>query len=227
MAKQFRPFLGFTYRDQNWRFRVMPFGLNLAPRIFTKIISYVVHRLSLEGIWCLPYLDDLLIIAMSEEECLTKLQKSLEIIQKLGWIINMEKSRIVPQQAFEWLGVEYNTRSYTVRNTTKMCQRFNTSILLMSKSPEVTKREIMSIQGTANWMGQVDFLKRTVISDSRRLLRTLRTTALDTSLLVTATLKIAVARWIKLPNLVIPLGIPTTISIQADASLKGYGFLIN
>ena len=62
----------------------------------------------------------------------------------------MEKSRIVPQQAFEWLGVEYNTRSYTVRNTTKMCQRFNTSILLMTKSPEVTKCEIMSIQGNAN-----------------------------------------------------------------------------
>ena len=41
-------------------------------------------------------------------------------------------------------------------------------------------------------------------------------------------MKIAVARWIKLPNLVIPLGIPTTtISIQADASLRGYGFLIN
>ena len=131
----------------------MPFGLILAPRIFTKIISFVVHRLSLEGIWCLPYLDDLLIIAMSEEECLTKLQKSLEIIQNLGWIINMEKSRLVPQQAFEWLGVDYNLKSFTVRNTTRMCQLFNTSILLKAKSSEVTKCEIMSIQGIANWMG--------------------------------------------------------------------------
>ena len=41
-------------------------------------------------------------------------------------------------------------------------------------------------------------------------------------------MKIAVAHWIKLPNLVIPLRIPTTtISIQADASFRGYGFLIN
>ena len=50
VAKPFRSFLGFSYRDQNWRFRVMPFGLNLAPRIFTKIILYVVHRLTHEDI---------------------------------------------------------------------------------------------------------------------------------------------------------------------------------
>ena len=120
VAKSFRPFLGFSYRGQNWRFKAMPFGLNLASRIFTKIISFVVNRLSLEGIWCLPYLDDLLIIATSEE-CLLKLQKSLEVIQTLGWIINMEKSRLVPQQAFEWLGVDYELRSFTVKNTTRMC----------------------------------------------------------------------------------------------------------
>ena len=116
IAKDFRPFLGFTYRKQNWRFRAMPFGLNLAPRVFTKLISYVVHCLAQEDIWCLPYLDDLLIIALSEEECLVKLKKTLEILHSLGWIINTEKSRQVPQQAFEWLGLYYDLRSYTVRN---------------------------------------------------------------------------------------------------------------
>ena len=80
VARTFRPFLGFSYRNQNWRFRAMPFGLNLAPRMFTKLISYVVHCLAQEDIWCLPYLDNLLIIALTKEECLVKLKKSLEII---------------------------------------------------------------------------------------------------------------------------------------------------
>ena len=98
IAKKFRPYLGFTNRNQNWRFRAMPFGLNIASKIFTKLIKFAIHCLTQENIWCLPYLDDLLIIAMSEEECLTKLQKSIEIIQKLGWISNMEKSRIIPRK---------------------------------------------------------------------------------------------------------------------------------
>ena len=50
----------------------------------------------------------------------------------------------------------------------------------------------------------------------------------DTQLRVNKGMKIAVARWIKLPNIVVPLGVPpTTITVQADASLKGFGFLIN
>merc|ERR1711888_567097 len=95
----------------------MPFGLNIAPRIFTKIISFTVLCLAKEGIWSLPYLDDLLIIATSQEECLQKLHKALEILSRLGWIVNMENSRTEPKQVFEWLGVNYNLINYTVTNT--------------------------------------------------------------------------------------------------------------
>ena len=31
VARSFRPYLGFRYKNQNWRFRAMPFGLNIAP----------------------------------------------------------------------------------------------------------------------------------------------------------------------------------------------------
>ena len=102
----------------------MPFGLNLVPRIFTKLISFVALSLAAEDIWSLPYLDDLLIIAHSKEECLMKLQKTLDILHSLGWIINTEKSRLVPQQAFEWLGIHYDLRTYKVRNTHQVCQNF-------------------------------------------------------------------------------------------------------
>ena len=77
-------------------------------------------------------------------------------------------------------------------------------------------------------MGQVDSLRRTVFSDSRRILKLLRKVHIDTQLRVNNEMKIAVARWIKLPNILVPLGVlPTTIMVQTDASLKGFGFLIN
>ena len=83
-----RPFLGFRWGDQNWQFRAMPFGLNVAPRIFTKLIAHVVAVMTKAGIWCLPYLDDLLIIAETREECLTKTQRAIDILTSLGWILN-------------------------------------------------------------------------------------------------------------------------------------------
>ena len=70
VAPSLRPYLGFRYKNQSWQFRAMPFGLNIAPRIFTKVVSHVVKRLTEEGIWCLPYHDNLLIIARTEEDCL-------------------------------------------------------------------------------------------------------------------------------------------------------------
>ena len=59
-----RSYLGFRYGDELFQFRALPFGLNVAPRIF-KIISHAVAEMSKKQV-CLPYLDDLLIVADSE-----------------------------------------------------------------------------------------------------------------------------------------------------------------
>ena len=152
----------------------MPFGLNLAPMIFTKLIRFTITKLAEENIWVLPYLDDLLIIALSRQECLLKMEKTLEILQSLGWIINTEKSRLTPHQAFEWLGIQYNLKSYRVQNSTSQCQKFNSQLEMISTQGWFTKRDLMNIQRIANWLGQVDPLRRTVFSQSRPLLRALR-----------------------------------------------------
>ena len=228
VARAFRPYLGFKYRGQNWRFRAMPFGLNLAPLTFTKLIRFVVHRLAEENIWCLPYLDDLLIIALSRQECLLKMEKTLEILQSLGWIINTEKSRLTPQQAFEWLGIQYNLKSYRVQNSPSQCQKFNSQLEMISTQRWFTKRDLMGIQGIANWLGQVDPLRRTVFSQSRPLLRALRRVKNNTKLTLDNRLRICMARWLHLPNNSVPLGIPEPhITIQTDASKTGIGFTVN
>ena len=145
----------------------MPFGLNIAPRIFTKLISFTVLCLEKEGIWCLPYLDDLLIIADSREECLQKLQKAIEILQGLGWILNLEKSRTEPQQVFEWLGVHYNLVDYTLKNTETNHRQFVLQLKELLEGKTFTKRSIMRLQGLANWLGQVDPLPRLILSHTK------------------------------------------------------------
>jgi len=55
---KFQLLLGFRIEDQSCQFTAMPFGLNIAPRIFTKLCSVIIKELRLKGIKILAYLDD-------------------------------------------------------------------------------------------------------------------------------------------------------------------------
>ena len=77
-------------------------------------------------------------------------------------------------------------------------------------------------------MGQVDPLCRTIISQSRKLLRTLRKVLLNVKLALKNRLRSAIAWWLHLTNNIVPLGLPEpSLTIQSEASLMGYGFMIN
>ena len=86
----------------------------------------------------------------------------------------------------------------------------------------------MVLQGIANWLGQVDPLRKTVISQSRILLKALKQTPLNVKLVLDNRLRLVMARWLHLPNNTVPLGIPEPdLTIQSDASRAGIGFMIN
>ena len=79
-----RPYLGFRYKNQNWQFRALPFGLNVGPRIFTKLIAHIVKVMAARGIWCLPFLNNLLIISSTEEECIQHTEMAITILKAFG-----------------------------------------------------------------------------------------------------------------------------------------------
>ena len=54
------------------------------------------------------YLDDWLIWAQSPEEGLKAAQRTIHFLQSLEFVINFKKSRLMPQQTFTWLGLEWN-----------------------------------------------------------------------------------------------------------------------
>ena len=49
----YRKYLGFMIGGQKFRFRVLPFGLNIAPRIFTKICRPILRELRTKGLMVL------------------------------------------------------------------------------------------------------------------------------------------------------------------------------
>lgn len=62
-------FLAIQYEDHVRQFMVLPFGLNITRRVFTKMMRPVAQALSHQGVEVLMHLDDWLIHASSHQEC--------------------------------------------------------------------------------------------------------------------------------------------------------------
>ena len=228
VAPSKRPYLGFTYRNQDYQFRAMPFGLNVAPRTFTKVMSHLVKVLASAGIWCLPYLDDLLLIAATREECIRIGQIALTIIKDMGLLINEKKSRLTPAQDFEWLGIRWNLLSFTAQVVEKKFSCLQEDLASIITSKHCTKRTVMKIQGLCNWIGQSDHNIRLLMTTTRIILKFHSRAHPDSLIQIPRNLKIRLCAWVNAKAFPQQLGSPTPdLTIQTDASLHGWGFIIN
>jgi hypothetical protein len=115
MPKQIRKYFRFTVGHSVYQFRVLPFGLNVAPKIFTDQCKPILQRLRQEGVNVHAYLDDWLIRGSGPQETEYNTRRTAQLLQDLGWIINVGKSRLVPSQRFQFLGVDFDLKEQVVR----------------------------------------------------------------------------------------------------------------
>ncbi len=94
IAPHHRRFLRFAFEGVAYQYTVLPFGLSLAPRTFTKCMDAALSPLRQMGIRILNYLDDWLILAQSEVELLS--HRTLSHLERLGLRVNYAKSALSP-----------------------------------------------------------------------------------------------------------------------------------
>ena len=112
--------LRFVVNKQVYQFTCLPFGLAISPREFTKLLRPVVVLLRQRGVKLHVYLDDWLIRADTPKQAQLHAQTTISVLQFLGWIINYEKSDLTPSQDFQFIGMQFNTRQFTVAPLLKM-----------------------------------------------------------------------------------------------------------
>ncbi len=119
-----RPFLRFAFEGWSWQYRVLPFGVSLSPRVFTKVVEGTLTPLRELSVRILNYLDDWLILAQSREQLGDHRDLVLRHLSQLGLRVNWEKSKLSPVQRISFLGVELDSVSMTHasrRNVPKQC----------------------------------------------------------------------------------------------------------
>ncbi|KAM9975407.1 hypothetical protein ACTFIW_007675 [Dictyostelium discoideum] len=96
---QYRDLFRFVWKGSHYRWKTMPFGLSTSPRIFTMLLRPVLRMLRDINVSVIAYLDDLLIVGSTKEECLSNLKKTMDLLVKLDFKLNLEKSVLEPTQS--------------------------------------------------------------------------------------------------------------------------------
>nr|KAG5707751.1 hypothetical protein BaRGS_003326 [Batillaria attramentaria] len=105
-----RRYLRFAIDGSVYQFKALPFGLNLSPWIFTRLMDTVAAtaRLSLSS-QLSNYLDDLLLKNQIAESLSQDRDVFLSLLRNLGFLVNLDKSDLLPSQKFLHLGMFFET----------------------------------------------------------------------------------------------------------------------
>ncbi|CAG2203580.1 unnamed protein product [Mytilus edulis] len=147
IKKEDRKFLRFTWKGQLYQFTAMPNGLSPAPRIFTKLLKPVLSSLRKEGYVNCAYIDDILLVGDTYEECLNNVQETMKLFDSLGFTIHKEKSVVVPAQNIEFLGFSIDSVSMVVKLAPKKVANIVELCRTLLRKCFVTIREFAQLIG--------------------------------------------------------------------------------
>ena len=103
-----RRYLRFCHNGTAWQFTVLPFGLSTSPRVFTilkPVLAYAhLHRVKLH-----MYIDDWLLNPGTHQETFEQTSWLKSLCRKLGLVLDIEKSDLIPSQVTTYLGIELDT----------------------------------------------------------------------------------------------------------------------
>ena len=144
---QSRKYMRFHLQGRSFQFKALPFGLSTAPMEFTVVTKEVKLMALQKGIRIHQYLDDWLVRASTHYTCLQHTQTLITLCQELGWLVNREKSELVPQQVFNFVGYQFDLKVGRVRPTEERWQTLTDKIRSILSDPVCPVRKFMSLIG--------------------------------------------------------------------------------
>ena len=230
MAPSVHKLLRFQVLGKLYQFVAMPFGLATAPREFTTLVKEVKRMALRLGISVHMYLDDWLIKANSCQEAHSATLTLLELTHKLGWIVNREKSDLLPKQVFTFLGQVFDLSKGVCYPTEARFLSIQEVIHPLLFNPLTTPRQVMHILGllasTEKLVPQGCLHMRHLQFHLRRHFNCHLKGALDSPFSLDPSVKVHLRLWLLRNNVMAqaPLHPPKYVtSIYTDASAQGWG----
>ena len=159
-----RKYLRFAFEDKVYQFRVLPFGLNTTPQIFTRLghtVTGYLHRL---GISVIPYLDDWLVHHPDRQVLLRHQAQLISTLDLVGFILNRKKSELDLTQDLQFLRIRLHLdlgeaslpESKAWEIVARACHLFSFQVL--------TYHQVSQLMGSLNWASGLIPLQRCQLS---------------------------------------------------------------
>lgn len=123
-----KKYLRFKFDNNLFEFNVLPFGLSTAPYIFTKVLKPIVRLLRSAGLTSTNYLDDFWLMGQTYEECLYNTSMTSKLLISLGFLINEEKSCMIPSKICTFLGFVLDSEKFQITLPSDKINRVKTEI---------------------------------------------------------------------------------------------------
>ena len=144
-------FLQFIWRGQTYHYRCLPFGLSTSPRTFTRVTKPIVQHLRSDGIRLVFYLDDVLILASSRLKTEAHARQTVNLLERLGFTLNWDKSSLEPAQQFTYLGLCWDTRSMAVSLPEEKRTQWRCAVNSLWDHTRITARTLMRFLGSVTF----------------------------------------------------------------------------
>lgn len=130
----------FSTKYGHYKFTRLPFGLNCAPMEFQRAMQSIFPRDRYP--WVLVYIDDILIMANTRQEALSRLEETLAVLRNFGIKANRQKSELVRTRV-HYLG-------HTIQHGTVGMEPVKVRSILSAPPPR-NITELRSFVGLANY----------------------------------------------------------------------------
>ena len=155
LHRDIRKYMRFRVNKRMYQFTCVPFELATSPREFAKLLRPVVAWLRQRGVKLHVYLDDWLICTESPEQAQLHSEMTIMLLQRLGWVINLGKSDLTPSQDFQFLGMQFNTRQFTVAPLPKMHLKVQSVHQHRMTNPVITACDLHRLLGMVVFMAML------------------------------------------------------------------------
>ena len=147
IATRHRRFLRFALEGTAYQYSVLPFGLALAPRTFSKCVDAALSPLRSSGMRILNYLDDWLILAHSRDVLISHVETLLRHLDTLGLRVNMQKSVFLPSRTITYLGVCFDSMAMRAHLSQERIEAISSTLRRFRPGRSVSLREFQRLLG--------------------------------------------------------------------------------
>ena len=233
IKKAYRKYMRFTANGIVYQYKALPFGLSIAPRIFTKILAPVLALLRKALIKVHAYLDDWIMRLQCQSLGTRTAIVVVKLLRMLGWLINFPKSSLVPRVLFEFIGLEWDLHHGSIRPKLTKILKLKTDVKIAQPGKFIKAKKLASIVGVIKWMAPyvpLGFMHLKKLQWKIKEYWSQKRNGWNAKICVTRSLQELLKWWTRQTNTFtgVPLKVPKpSKEIFTDASCHGYGAIMD